>query len=343
MSVEVRHSRGSYRVRFDEVDACLAGLSGDSYVLTDSIVGALYAKRLPEGTPVRTVPAGESSKRLDVLGGCLEWLAEIGAGRNAVVVALGGGVVGDLAGFVAATYMRGVRLLQIPTTLLAMVDSSVGGKVGIDLEAGKNLAGAFWPPSEVVVCTGFLKTLPAREFAAGMAEVWKYGYIMDEGLCGILRQGALDSRSAALPGVVERCIELKREVVESDEFETTGRRAILNFGHTIGHALEQVTGYERYLHGEAVSIGMVVEARLGESLGTTPKGASEEIAKDLQAAGLPVRLPSAIDRGRLLDAMLRDKKRSGEGLPFSLLTGIGGCKLVTDVRWADVEKVLDGE
>jgi 3-dehydroquinate synthase len=250
-------------------------------------------------------------------------------------VALGGGVVGDLAGFVAATYMRGVPLVQIPTSLLAQVDSSVGGKVGIDLPEGKNMVGAFYPPERVSICTETLDTLSQREFDNGMAEVWKAGFILDRSLVD-----RLVAKSLTRDEMVQRCIEIKRQVVEADEFETNGERAKLNFGHTVGHAVEKLTGYGPVLHGEAISIGMVIEARLGEAIGLSEPGTHDAVEECLGSQGLPTTSLVLRNIDMLIETMRRDKKASGGRLAFSLLTHIGGCKLVEDVPESDVRKVL---
>jgi 3-dehydroquinate synthase len=270
----------------------------------------------------------------------MDWLAQR-ASRSSRVVALGGGVVGDLAGFAAATFMRGVRLLQVPTSLMAMVDSSVGGKVGIDLAAGKNLAGAFWPPEKVQVPIDALGTLPSRHFTNGAAEVWKYAAIMDPALFDRLSSKPLALSDPNPAETVMRCIELKRVVVEGDEHETTGGRATLNFGHTVGHAIEQSMGYQGILHGEAVAIGMVAESLLGERLGLTDKQTTERIRGGLQSQGLPIKLPEGLDSRNLLEPMRRDKKADRNGLAFSLVSEIGTCKLLRGVAESDVLSALE--
>lgn len=285
------------------------------------------------------MPAGEGSKSLTTYGNLLRAMAQAGLKRTQTVVALGGGVAGDLVGFAAATYMRGIRFVQVPTTLLAMVDSSVGGKVGIDLPEGKNLAGAFWPPVEVRIPLDVLKTLPPRHFVNGMAEVWKYAFILDPGLMGFLNDRPLNPESPHLRTVIERCITLKAGVVERDEHDLDGTRAILNFGHTVGHAIEQATGYEPFLHGEAIAIGMVAEAKLGERLGITPPGVAKIIEQCLDGARLPTKMPD-IPTETLLAAARLDKKNDSAGLGLSLLTELGQCKLVSGVAESDLESVL---
>ncbi|GIV20010.1 MAG: 3-dehydroquinate synthase [Armatimonadota bacterium] len=297
-----------------------------------------------EGVPTHllTVPAGERTKRWAVAGRLLRQMAQLALDRRCVVVALGGGVIGDLAGFVSACYLRGVRMVQIPTTLLAQVDSSVGGKTGVNLPEGKNLVGAFHQPSLVWIDTDTLKTLPRRQFRAGLAEVLKYGIIADEALwqrvnaeAASLRQG----HSVRLAEIIYRCCEIKSNIVSEDETEQ-GIRAILNFGHTVGHALEAVAGYSRLLHGEAVSIGMVSAALVGEVLGVTPAGTAEEIARALRALGLPVALPRGVQFESLLDVMARDKKARDGQVRFVLIERIGQARLPVVVKEKEVLHAL---
>jgi 3-dehydroquinate synthase len=236
--------------------------------------------------------------------------------------------------------MRGVRFIQIPTSLLAQVDSSVGGKVGIDLDCGKNLVGAFYPPIEVRLAEGALTHLPLRQFVNGMGEVWKYGAIMDAALFAQLLQKPPRPNDGNLSEIVRRCIALKAYVVQEDEFETTGLRAILNFGHTVAHAVEILTGYGPVLHGEAVAIGMVAESKLGERIGVTKSGTTSILQDALVSQGLPIYHEVLEDWESMLSAMRRDKKVVGGRLAFSLLTEIGGCKLIEGVDEADVRSVL---
>ena len=334
--IEVRHHAGAYEVRFVPRDDLLRDLPPNSFIITDANV----AEALRPAGPTLVLPPGETTKNLHAFGECLSWLAKTGASRKATIVALGGGVIGDLAGFVAASYMRGVRLLQIPTTLLAQVDSSVGGKVGIDLPEGKNLAGAFLAPSEVRICPEVLETLPARQFANGMAEVLKYGFILDADLHARLDREPLRPGHPELGDAVARCVRLKADVVEADEFETKGLRAALNYGHTVGHALEVITGYDELLHGEAIAVGMVVEARLGERLGLTPVGTAETVERAMRASGLPVEHPAVGDVEAMVAMMRRDKKATEGRLSFSLLTQIGECKLIEGVDEPTVRAVL---
>lgn len=275
--------------------------------------------------PRCVIEPGEESKSLRVLGQVLDFLAEQKLDRAGIVFALGGGVIGDLAGFAAAAYLRGVDFIQIPTTLLAMVDSSVGGKTGINLKAGKNLVGAFHQPKAVYIATQLLNTLPPREFAAGVAEVIKYGLLGDAALFRQLEAAPLTVRSPELPAVIRTCCALKARIVEADERETAkeGGRALLNLGHTFGHAVEQATGYGEYLHGEAVAIGLAAAARLSNKLGLIAPADVERVEQVLGAHRLPVRLRAPLPLETLLSALARDKKVRG-GLPrFVVLTSLG--------------------
>ncbi|MCC6820991.1 MAG: 3-dehydroquinate synthase, partial [Verrucomicrobia subdivision 3 bacterium] len=272
------------------------------------------------------VPPGEPAKSLRVVGHCYDELARQRLERKSFVVALGGGVTGDLAGFVAATYLRGIPFVQVPTTLLAQVDSSVGGKVGVNLAAGKNLVGAFHQPRLVLCDLDTLGTLPEREYRAGLAEVIKYGIIQDPRLFSRLERDLdllLRRDPAVLGPVVARCCAIKADVVGQDETES-GLRAILNFGHTLGHGLEAITAYGTYLHGEAISLGQIAAARLSERRLGLPPADALRIAELFRRAGLPVtlRLPRA-RRDRLFAALRLDKKVSGGEVKFVLVRRLG--------------------
>lgn len=329
----VRHSHGSYPVRFCSIPDILDERQG--IWLVDENVLAHWPE-IAQREPI-IVPSGETSKSLAEYGMLQRELAQRGVRRDAILVAVGGGVVGDLAGFVASTYLRGVPYLHVPTTLLAMVDSSVGGKVGIDLPEGKNLVGSFWPPIAVDVAVEFLTTLPPRQLTNGMAEVLKYGFIEDPEILALVKQPA-DPESQRL--LIERCISIKASIVEEDEHDRLGRRAILNFGHSIGHAIEVVHSYDTYLHGEAISLGMVAEARLGEWLNITASGTADRVAAELVEAGLPVDYDGWANP-ELLGAMRLDKKNEGSGLAFSLISELGRCKLCTGIAEVDVKAFLN--
>lgn len=289
--------------------------------------------------PVLTLEAGEESKSLGNFGRALDFLAVNKIDRGGVLVAIGGGVIGDLAGFAAASYLRGIAFIQVPTTLLAMVDSSVGGKTGINLSAGKNLAGAFHQPAAVYISTGVLRTLPAREFAAGMAEVIKYGLLGDKSLFEQLEKSPLGVASRELPEIVHRCCAIKARIVEADERETAkeGGRALLNLGHTFGHAVEKVAGYGAYLHGEAVAIGLCAAARLSVKAGLLESGVIDRTAAVLAAHRLPVRLDPALPYAALRAAMGSDKKVRAGGLRFVLMRGIGDSLTASGLDEGQVE------
>ncbi len=286
--------------------------------------------------------SGESSKSLDSAAALWEKLLELQADRKSVVVAIGGGVIGDLAGFVAATFARGIPFLQVPTTLLAQVDSSVGGKVGINLPGAKNMVGAFWQPSGVLIDTAVLKTLPDREYRSGLAEVVKYGVILDAEFFEFLEQhvAELNERQhEALRYIVRRSCQLKANVVSQDEREETGLRAVLNYGHTFCHAIETLTGYGTYLHGEAVAIGMVCASRLAERLGRISPVITDRQLALLSALGLPTELPR-LDPTEMVSVMSRDKKAEQGQLRFVLPTRLGNVETVKDVPLADVLQVI---
>jgi 3-dehydroquinate synthase len=273
-----------------------------------------------------TVPAGETAKSLASVQLCYDQLAAHRLERKSFIVALGGGVVGDLAGFVAATYLRGIAFVQVPTTLLAQVDSSVGGKTGVNLKAGKNLVGAFHQPRLVLCDLDTLRTLPEREYRSGLAEVIKYGIISDAALFARLEREMpklLRRDVKTLAEIVARCCELKADVVGRDETDF-GPRAILNFGHTIGHALEAISRYGKYLHGEAISIGQAAAANISASELGLPARDVERIRALFQRAGLPVKAKwSAAQRRQILNAMRLDKKVSGGEIKFVLAKRIG--------------------
>jgi 3-dehydroquinate synthase len=315
-------------------------------VVTDSRVRALpwfgalepVVRGLASKVEVLEVPAGEESKNLQVFARLCSELAAKAFSRRTVVVAVGGGVVGDLAGYLAASYLRGVEFVQIPTTLLAAVDSSVGGKTGVNLPEGKNLVGAFHQPVGVVVDLDVLESLPPREFAAGMAEVVKYGVIRDEALFAKLeREGATD-----LAAVIARCVRIKGDIVQADERETSGERAALNFGHTLGHAIEQTAGYGRFLHGEAVAIGMVAASKLSEQAAGLDPQVTVRLRALLERLGLPVSFPD-VDEGAVLAAVGRDKKSTGKTVRWVLVPALGRSCLSEAVTAEMVRSVMRPE
>jgi 3-dehydroquinate synthase len=287
------------------------------------------------------VPDGEGAKAVDVLAGIWRAAAGVPLSRNDLFVAVGGGVVGDLAGFAAATYGRGVAVLQVPTTLLAQVDAAIGGKTGINLPEGKNLVGAFHQPVAVACDVATLTTLPPRILVEGLGEIVKYGLIHDHLVLERLEQGTplvQDDDLSVLEELVARSADAKARIVGVDERET-GVRAYLNFGHTYGHAVETLTGYDELLHGEAVSIGMVVALRLGERLGHTPLELATRGERLLAHLGLPVRGPR-LDREAVWAVMARDKKAGPDGVRFVVLDGIAAPQVIVPSR-RDVDAVLD--
>jgi 3-dehydroquinate synthase len=310
---------------------------GKVLVVSNETVAPIYFQALNSsfcGREVRlhTIPDGEQHKTVETWYGIIDILVGMQARRDATLVALGGGVVGDIAGFAAACYMRGIRFLQAPTTLLAQVDASVGGKTAINHKQGKNLVGAFHQPTAVVVDSATLNTLPTREFNAGMAEVVKYGAIRDAGFFDWLENSvyAVTARAAAaLDHMIHESILNKAEIVVKDEKES-GIRALLNFGHSFGHALEADTRYDRFLHGEAVAIGMVVAAQLSEARGLCAPGTASRIGNLLRCFGLPVQIPADLSITGLASALELDKKAVVSGLRLILLTGLGNAVVDAD-------------
>jgi 3-dehydroquinate synthase len=334
---EIRLGGSSIRVGrglFDHAGAITRELApAHRYALiTDSNVGPLYAEKVRNqiekgSAEVLTIPAGESNKTRESWARLTDQMLAKKFGRDSVVIALGGGVVGDLAGFVAATFMRGIPVVQIPTTLVAMVDASIGGKTAVDTPAGKNLVGAFHPPAVVLVDPQLLTTLPLREMRAGFAEIVKHGVIADDVYLREVASGASEMLSAGgsasdrMLSLIVRSVEIKADIVSRDEREE-GLRKTLNFGHTIGHAVELVSGYS-LLHGEAVAIGMALEGRLAEQIGVAKAGTAATIVKALQSAGLPTDLPTGFQAEEVIEAMKSDKKGVSGKTRFALPLRIG--------------------
>jgi 3-dehydroquinate synthetase len=345
-------------------------------LITDDNVHKPHAAQVAESiglqeieVDVICVEPGEESKSLEMAEGLWQGLLDLDADRKTVVAAVGGGVVGDLAGFIAATFARGLRFLQVPTSLLAQVDSSVGGKVGINLPSAKNMVGAFLQPLGVLIDTATLATLPPGEFRAGLGEVVKYGVILDADLFNYLESNAaalLAREQSVLTHVVARCCRLKADVVENDEYEETGLRAILNFGHTFGHAFETLSWHSgqsavdggqeeagrdqhpipnpqspipKILHGDAVAIGMLCAARLAERLGRVDAAFTARLHALLVAFGLPVEVP-AFDPQQIFDSMMHDKKVQFGQLSLVLPSCLGHVELVGNVPKADVLAAL---
>jgi 3-dehydroquinate synthase len=311
-------------------------------VVTDQNVARLHAARVLESLRQRgfasnivTVHPGEAHKTLDTVQHLWHGFLEQGLDRRSAVIALGGGVIGDLAGFAASTYMRGISWVGMPTTLLAMVDASLGGKTGFDLAEGKNLIGSFYPPRLVLADPQLLQTLPDAEFISGLAEVVKHGIISDPELFDLCAQG-LDRVRENLEHIVKRAMAVKIRVIEEDPYER-GIRAALNLGHTVGHAVELVSRF-RLRHGEAVAIGMVAEARLAERLTVADRGLSDVIGDVLSRLGLPTEIPADLPREEIVNAMRVDKKKNSRAIRFALPAEVGRVELV---EIGDLESVLD--
>lgn len=308
------------------------------YVLSDETAVSAQSDFLIQAgfklEEVLTVPAGENTKSIKFFSQVLSILAKKSATRDTALFAFGGGVVGDLAGYVASSYQRGIDYYQIPTTLLAMVDSSVGGKTGINLPEGKNLAGAFWQPKAVYINPVLLKTLPAREFAAGMAEVIKYGMIYDLTLFEELEKSVpLSPSSPQLASIVRCCCVTKAEIVELDEKETalSGGRALLNLGHTFAHAIENVAGYGHYLHGEAVAIGLNLATQLSVAIGQLEASDVDRVQELLNRCNLPISLNKPLNISELMTAMRYDKKNRGNQIRFVTMRMLGHAVTTEDV------------
>jgi len=348
ISVPIRETRdASYEVHvgrglLDGLPAVLrAACPAARYaVIADHHVAELHGERLTAPLAAAglhaflvTFPAGEWNKSREQWAGLTDRLLHAGLGRDGAIIAFGGGVAGDLAGFVAATYLRGIPYVQVPTTLLAMVDASVGGKTAVDVPAGKNLVGAFHQPRAVVADADLLATLPRVHVAAGLAEAVKHGVIRDAAHLAVLEAPApfLKKDLDALADVVARSVAIKAEIVAADERES-GLRAILNFGHTVAHAIEARSGYG-VLHGEAVAIGMAVEARLAESAGIAAPGTRARIVAALEGCSLPVRVPDEVTTDELLEAMQLDKKTRQERVRCALPAHCGAMARAADGAW----------
>ncbi len=354
--VIINLGRRTYRIAIgsgilDQAGALLARLPVGKKVLlvTNPTVAELYAARVENSlaqagfSPFRAeIPDGEQYKTLQSAELLYNQAYDAGLDRSCPVVALGGGVVGDLAGFVAATYMRGVPFVQIPTTLLAQVDSSVGGKVAVNHPRGKNIIGAFYQPVLVLTDTDTLATLNGREVRSGLAEVIKYGVIRDSAFFTWLEQNinrVLALNPEALAHVVEVSCRVKAAVVEEDETEQ-GARAILNFGHTVGHAVESLTNYTGFNHGEAVAIGMAAASRLAVNLGLLKENAAKSIDLLLHSAGLPLRIPKHLNEQEMVEAMTRDKKSYGGEITFVLPQDIGEVVIMKNTPETEIKKAI---
>ena len=355
LAAEVRTSSGSYPLWvgwniIEELGERVRGVldTRAAYVISD--IGAQSQARRAQvsmeraGIPTHLffIPSGEQSKTLETAERIYTWLAGLKAERGHLILAVGGGVVGDLAGFVAATFLRGIPYAQVPTTLLAMMDASIGGKTAVDLPQGKNLVGAFYQPKFVLADVSALRTLPERELNSGWAEALKHGLIMDESLLSTIESQRESIRSLEpeiATDVIRRSMAIKAAVVSKDEKETLGIRVLLNYGHTIGHGLEAATGYSQYLHGEAVSVGMMGAAKIGCDVGLMPVTDVERQRSVLADYGLPLHA-RGVDPDRVLDAMRSDKKTAAGAIRWVLLDGIGSATTRNDVPPETVSAVL---
>lgn len=343
-ALELNHAAGCCAIKLERgllgnPAAWRKHVNGKVLIVTDQTVAGHYlqplVQTLAEFAPAEIIlPPGEPAKTMANWHAIIEKLAASGAQRDATVIALGGGVIGDLAGFAAASYMRGIGVVQVPTTLLAQVDAAIGGKTGFNLAAGKNLVGAFHQPSAVMVDVETLATLGDRDYLAGLAEVVKYGAIRDAGFIDWLEDNTdplLQRRADVLEVAVTRSAQHKIEVVEADEHES-GQRALLNFGHTFGHAIETATGYARYRHGEAVAIGMHLAAHLSARLGMLADSDAHRLTRLLAALGLPTDPPADIEAKALLAHMQLDKKNRGGRIRLILLEALGAAIIRDDIE-----------
>jgi len=356
-------SAGKQRCRI-EIGAALLARTGELIheiligphcaIISDSNVAPLFGDRVKQSLTssgfepaLITIPAGETSKTLAQAGAICDQMIAAGLDRQSFVIGLGGGMVGDLSGFVAAIYERGIPHVQIPTTLLAMVDSSIGGKTGVNASAGKNLIGAFHHPSLVIDDVDVLKMLPHRQFNQGVAEIIKHAIIADAEMFHKVAQASgsrIDqdaSETLALQQLIRRNIEIKSRIVAKDEFDQMEERALLNFGHTVGHAIERAGDYREFLHGEAVSLGIVAACAISIKKASLPKEQRDAIVDLLSAFELPTRLPANFPREKILEGLPFDKKFESGKIRFALTSKIGSAHLSRDVTLNDIREVID--
>ncbi len=322
------------------------GLFGQCAIVSDANVAPQYADIVKQSLTAAgfrpmliTIPAGEKSKTLEQAGAICDRMIAAGLDRQSFVIGLGGGMIGDISGFVAAIYHRGIPHVQIPTTLLAMVDSSIGGKTGVNTADGKNLIGAFHHPSLVIDDVEVLKTLPPREFNQGFAEIIKHAIIADAEMFGGLNNTQVND-ALALQSLIKRNIEIKSKIVAKDERDQTGERAVLNFGHTIGHAIERAGDYGKFLHGEAVSLGVVAACAISIKKAGLSPGQRDTIVDLLRQFNLPTQLPKAFRREKIIDALKFDKKFEGGNVRFVLTPRIGAAHLTNDVTLEDIREAI---
>ena len=347
LAATVYHSSGSYPVVvgrgvLDQLGPRLQamGAASQAYLISDENVFRAYGRRAQRSlescgiaTHSYAIPPGEESKSLALAEAIYAWLAKLRAERKHTIIALGGGVVGDLAGFVASTFLRGMPFVQAPTSMAAMVDASIGGKVAVNLSFGKNLVGAFYQPSLVLADVDTLSSLGGRELAEGWAEAVKHGLILDAELFDLFEEHAEDLlalRGQIATDVIRRSVAIKAQVVSEDERETLGRRILLNYGHSIGHALESATGYGHYMHGEAVAVGMMGAARISQAMGLLAPEAVQRQQRVLERFGLPLAAPG-LDPHLVLDQMTHDKKTEAGSLRWVLLEDVGQSVVRRDV------------
>ncbi len=321
-----------------------------AYIITNASIYAKYGRQLSHALKAcgfdlkfKLIADSEKSKSLKTAYAIIKDIALFDHNRRVFIIAFGGGVIGDLSGFVASIYKRGIAYVQIPTTLLAQVDSAIGGKTAVDLTEGKNLVGTFYQPRIVLSDVSLLKTLDSRQIKTGLAEVVKYALIKDRKLFDYLEinsRGGLKSNGKLLEFIVARCAAIKAKVVEADEKDTKGIRMILNFGHTLGHAIEAASGYKGYNHGEAVALGMLLALDISEKLGLIKPHLAERIELLIRAIGLPVKIAKKIPLSRIIRAHYRDKKFSGARNRFVLIMGIGKTKIVENIPLQVIKKTL---
>jgi 3-dehydroquinate synthase len=315
-------------------------------IISDTNVAPLFGDRVKRSLEsanfqptLITIPAGEKSKTLEQAGAICDQMIAAGLDRQSFVIGLGGGMIGDISGFVAATYHRGIPHVQIPTTLLAMVDSSIGGKTGVNTADGKNLIGAFHHPSLVIDDVEVLKTLPPRDFNQGFAEMTKHAIVADAEMFGALKNTQAND-PLALQSLIKRNVEIKSKIVARDERDQTGERAILNFGHTVGHAIERAGDYRKFLHGEAISLGIVAACAISIKKAGLPQVQRDEIIDRLRQFNLPTQLPEAVPREKIIEALKFDKKFDGGKVRFVVTPRIGAAHLTNDVTLDDIREAI---
>ena len=356
-STEVRTGQHSYQVLIglgllETVGEAIKGKISPSRcaIISDTNVAPLFAERVTKSLtsaafePVLvTIPAGEKSKTLEQAGDCCEQMLRANLDRQSFVIGLGGGVIGDLSGFVAAIFQRGIPHVQIPTTLLAMVDSSIGGKTGVNAGAGKNLIGAVHQPSLVIDDIDILKALPSRELSQGFAEIIKHAIIADaEMFRQLLHDYRIDPSQIDFAPLIQRNVQIKARIISNDEQDRNGERALLNFGHTVGHGIERATDYQGISHGEAVSLGMVAACEVSMKKAGLSQNQRDAIVDLLRKFGLPTKLPTTVSREKIFDALKFDKKFEHGQIRFVVTPKIGSANLSREVTMEDIRAAVEG-